>query len=121
MALPKKMLSLDLSNLERISRGDQTSYLKYLRQFKELIPERVLQLKKMMQDGDRKGIRQCLHKMSPQLEFFGINEAVTLKHRLELEYDSLPHDELNSMLDQLMSKIDQSQVEIDEVIAKNVG
>ena len=121
MALPQKICSLDLSNLERISRGDQSSYLKYLRQFKELIPERVDQLKKMIQDGDRKGIRHYLHKMSPQLEFFGIHEAVNLKHRLELEYNSLPQHELDSMLDQLMSKIDQSQVEIDQVIAKTLS
>lgn len=114
------MLSLDLTNLERITRGNQSSQLKYLIQFKELIPERVSQLRKMMEEGDRKGIRQCLHKMSPQLEFFGVNDAVILKHRLELEYDSFPQEEMDAMLRQLLYKIDQSYREIDEVIAKHV-
>nr|WP_255552021.1 Hpt domain-containing protein [Roseivirga sp. E12] len=114
------MLNLDLTNLERITRGNQSSLLKYLRQFKELIPERVSQLRQMIKEKDRKGIRQCLHKMSPQLEFFGVNDAVVLKHRLELEYDSFPQEEMEAMLEQLLDKIDQSYLEIDKVIAKHV-
>lgn len=74
----------------------------------------------MMKDKDRKGIRQCLHTMSPQLEFFGINDAVTLKYRLELEYESFPQEEMNAMLERLLTKIDKSSLEIDEAIAKHV-
>lgn len=80
---------IDLDNLINISRGDKGRMERYLRQFQELIPGRVTYLKKYLKENDRKMIRQTLHQMSPQLQFFGIPDVVQPVRRLEFEFPSL--------------------------------
>ena len=65
MDLSAKMEYINLENLVNFSRGDDARILKYLIQFKELIPERIEQLQQALNNEDRKLVRQFLHKMSP--------------------------------------------------------
>jgi len=88
----------DLNNVITISRGDSFHMLKYLEQFKELIPERLIDVRNALDLHDRILIRQLLHKMSPQLQFFGIKDVSIPIQRLEFEYESMPFIELEMLL-----------------------
>lgn len=109
---------LDLQNLISISRGDQSRMLKYLNQFMELIPQRIKNLEEYLIVKDRKMIRQTLHQMSPQLQFFGIPEVVPPIRRLEHEYETMPFEELVSLVKKILIKLDGAIKEI-ELILKN--
>lgn len=107
---------LNLQNLESISRGDSERMLKYLKQFQELIPERMSQLKEALSKDDRLGIRQIVHKMSPQLQFFGIQNIIVPVQRLEYEYDSMSYLELEVLINDIISKLEGSLSEISNII-----
>ncbi|MFK7776309.1 MAG: hypothetical protein AB8F94_29575 [Saprospiraceae bacterium] len=106
-------------NLINISRGDKNRMERYLRQFQELIPARVEDLKKHLNDNDRKMIRQTLHQMSPQLQFFGIQNVVVPIRRLEFEYQTMPLDDLEILINGILEKLDGACGEVDSIIEKN--
>ena len=86
-------------DLIKISRGDDKIIHKYLLQFQELIPQRIVSLKESLKAEDRKQVRQLLHQMSPQIQFFGIIELVKPIRRLELDYDTMPIEELKTLVE----------------------
>ena len=97
---------IDPQNLINISREDKNRMERYLRQFQELIPARVEDLKKYIEGNDRKMIRQTLHQMSPQLQFFGIQNVVEPIRRLEFEYQTIPFDDLEKLINRILEKLD---------------
>lgn len=107
---------LNLQNLESIARGDSERMLKYLKQFQELIPERLEQLKVALTNDDRIGIRQILHKMSPQLQFFGIEAIIVPIQRLEYDYDTMPYLEIEVLVNDIIYKLEGSLSEISNII-----
>ncbi|TYA54772.1 Hpt domain-containing protein [Formosa maritima] len=107
---------INLKNIVSISRGDSGRMLKYLKQFQELIPERLEQLKDALAENDRRQIRQILHKMSPQLQFFGIQDVVNPIQRLEMEYESMPLFELNVLVNDLIYKLEGAISEVTKTI-----
>ena len=109
---------IDPQNLVSISRGDKERMLKYLNQFLELIPPRIEKLKESLAAEDRKMIRQTLHQMSPQLQFFGIPGVLTPIQRLEHEYGTMPLEELESMVNDMLVKLEGANLEV-ETILKN--
>lgn len=109
---------IDLQNLISLSRGDKGRMLKYLNQFQELIPERVGELKEHLEERNRKMIRQVLHKMSPQLQFFGVPDVLTPIRRLEHEYETMPMEELTNIVYDLIGKLEGANSEV-EMIIKN--
>jgi len=62
--------SINPDELIKLSRGDKAVIYKYLKQFQKLIPQRIESLEENLKVGDRKKVRQILHQMSPQLQFF---------------------------------------------------
>jgi HPt (histidine-containing phosphotransfer) domain-containing protein len=107
---------IDPQNLIAISRGDKNRMLKYLNQFQELIPQRIENLKEHLQTEDRKKIRQILHQMSPQLQFFGIPEVVDPIRALELEYETMPIEDLKSLVTDILIKLDHASKEVEQVL-----
>lgn len=112
---------IDPQNLLNISRGDKNRMERYLRQFQELIPTRIDDLKKYQKNKDRKMIRQTLHQMSPQLQFFGIQGVVDPIRRLEFEYQTIPLEELKFLIDRILEKLDGACGEVDSIIEDNFG
>ncbi|WP_415372497.1 hypothetical protein [Patiriisocius sp. Uisw_047] len=55
-----------------------------------------------MKVGDRKKTRQLLHQMSPQLQFFGIKDIVQPNRRLDLESETMPFEDLSSLVDDIL-------------------
>lgn len=108
---------IDPQNLINISRGDQKRMERYLRQFQELIPSRVSELKKFLKVDDRKKIRQTLHQMSPQLQFFGIPDIIAPVRRLEFEYETMPSEELGILVNDILEKLDAACKEVDSILA----
>ena len=106
-------------NLIAISRGDKNRMLKYLNQFQELIPQRIENLKEHLQAEDRKMIRQILHQMSPQLQFFGIPGVVIPIKRLEHEYETMPIENLKMLVNDILVKLDYANKEVEQVLKKN--
>lgn len=111
-----QMRYINLENLENISRGDDKRLLKYLIQFRELIPERTAQLQNALQLADRVLIRQILHKMSPQLQFFGITNVVDPIQRLECEYQTMTIDELNTLVTKILVTLEKALIEVSQLI-----
>lgn len=107
---------INLENVVNISRGDSDRMLKYLKQFQELIPERLIQLKEALNQDDRKQIRQIIHKMSPQLQFFGIQNIILPIQRLEFEYESMPFFELQALGNDIIYKLEGATKEVSKII-----
>ncbi len=105
--------------LIHISRGDHKVIFKYLNQFKELIPQRIESLEKSLKSEDRKSVRQILHQMSPQLQFFGIKDIVSPIRRLEHEYETIPIKELNTLVDSILIKLNLAIKDVDLTLKEN--
>ena len=110
---------IDLQNVISISRGDRGRMMKYLNQFLELIPPRIESLISSLEADDRKMIRQILHQMSPQLQFFGIPGVLTPIRRLEHEYETMPLAELSTLVHDLLQKLDGASQEVSLVLKNN--
>ena len=107
---------IDLKNVLTISRGDNERILKYLNQFKELIPDRLYLLKQALFLEDRTQIRQVLHKMSPQLQFFGIQGITTPVQRLEFEYKTMPFSEMEVLVNNIITNLEEALLEVKATI-----
>jgi len=105
--------------LINISRGDKNRMLKYLYQFQALIPVRIEALKESLKAEDRKMVRQILHQMTPQLQFFGIEDVVPSIKKLELEYATMPFEDLNSLVDNILSKLNLAIKDVDSILKDN--
>jgi len=110
---------IGLETLIRFSRSDKNKMYKYLFQFQELIPLRVIRLKESLEDEDRKMIRQILHQMSPQLQFFEILNVAEPIRRLEYEYETMPIEDLKSLVNDILIKLDRAIKEIGKVLKNN--
>ncbi|WP_296313731.1 hypothetical protein [Winogradskyella sp. UBA3174] len=106
-------------DLINISRGDDKIIHKYLLQFQELIPQRIESLKENLKVEDRKQIRQLLHQMSPQIQFFGIMDLVKPIRRLELDYDTMPIKELNALVETVITKLNLALDDVHLAIKDN--
>ena len=105
--------------LIHFSRGDNDIIYKYLHQFKELIPPRIKGLEESLKTIDRKKLRQVLHQMSPQLQFFGISDLVQPIRRLGLEYEIMPLHDLISLVNNVINKLKMALKEVDLVLEEN--
>ncbi len=88
-------------------------------QFQELIPQRIESLKENLKAEDRKQIRQLLHQMSPQIQFFGIIELVKPIRRLELDYDTMPIEELNTLVATVIIKLNLAIKDVHLTLKEN--
>jgi len=111
--------TINLDELISFSRGDKNVIHKYLKQFSSLIPGRIDSLKEQLKAEDRKRVRQILHQMSPQLQFFGIDGVVTPIRRLEHEYETMPLDELKQIVANIINKLYLATKEVDMVLNEN--
>ncbi|MCD2259139.1 hypothetical protein [Psychroserpens luteolus] len=106
-------------DLINIARGDHKIIYKYLIQFQELIPQRIHSLKAHLKAEDRKQVRQLLHQMSPQIQFFGINDLVNPIRRLELEYETMPIEELCTLVETVIIKLNLALKDVHLAINEN--
>ena len=105
--------------LIHLSRGDKRMIRKYLIQFQELIPQRINSLKESLKARDRKHIRQLLHQMSPQIQFFGIIDLVEPIRRLEVDYKTMPLEDLNTLVDTVIIKLTLALSEVHITLKEN--
>ncbi|UJH67365.1 hypothetical protein [Allomuricauda sp. SCSIO 65647] len=114
--MKQKTKYVDLSNVLSISRGDDERILKYLDQFNQLIPERMIELQRAIDNQNRLKIRQIVHQMGPQIQFFGISSIVPLVQQLELEYETIPIKDLNDHVVQIMAILEKALAEVSQLI-----
>lgn len=119
MDLKKKLLYIDLDNLISISNGNTDRMLKYLEQFNTLIPKRLYYLNQALLKDDREQLRQIMHKMSPQLQFFGIQDIIQPIQRMEYEYNTMPEKELKNLVNDIITKLEGALKEVKEIINSN--
>ena len=110
---------IDPQNLIEVSHGDKGRLLKYLNRFQELIPKRIEKLQQSLEAKDRKMIRQTVHQMSPQLQFFGIRNTETFVRRLEFEYETMSFEQLNLLVNDFLDKLEGVQEEVAMIIKSN--
>ncbi len=117
--MPKepKTKYVNLKNVLQITRGDSDKLFRYLIQFKILVSERLMELKSHIQQNNRAEIRQILHNMRPQLQFFEMSDVVPLITRLELEYDTISARELMKSGESIIFIIENALEEIEKLIA----
>ena len=109
---------LDIHHLIKISRGDKNRMLKYLDQFQALIPQRIKDLEEALQLEHRSQIQELLHQMLPQIHFFGIPKVLPSIEKIELEYQSIPMPEMNSMVLAIIRNLNQAIAEADKFTQK---
>lgn len=105
--------------LIQISRGDEQIIHKYLEQFQKLIPQRIENLKESLKMQDRKQVRQLLHQMSPQLQFFGIPDIIQPMRRLEHEYETMPIAELQDLINTILVKLNLAIIDVSITLKEN--
>lgn len=110
---------IDPQHLIEISHGDKNRLLKYLNRFQELIPNRIEKLQQALEAEDRNMIRKTVHQMSPQLQFFGIRDVETIVRRLEFEYQSLPIEELELLVQAFLGKLEDVREEVSMILTLN--
>jgi HPt (histidine-containing phosphotransfer) domain-containing protein len=116
-----EMTCIDLSHLQAVSRGDSAVVLRYLHQFQQLIPDRAQQLRDALERGDRQQIRHVIHKMSPQLQFFGVPDILTPIRRLESDYAVMPLPELERLVTHILTKLEVALTEVTRLIDSRFG
>jgi len=119
MNIKGKTTTINLDELISFSRGDKKIIQKYLTQFSKLIPGRIESLNEQLQTQDRKKLRQLLHQMSPQLQFFGIKDLVQPIRRLEHEYQTMPYGELYDLVEKILVKLNLALIDIDLILKEN--
>ena len=117
MNLKYKPSIIDLSNLLQHARGDEKVIYRYLNQFRELVPPRLVALRQSMRAEDRLMVRQTLHKMNPQLQFFQVKGVIRPIQRLESEYLDLPMPELKRMVNNILLTLEKALAEVEAVLA----
>jgi HPt (histidine-containing phosphotransfer) domain-containing protein len=110
---------IDPKGLIQIARGNNQRIQKYLNQFLELIPQRIEGLKIAIQQEDRKTTRQLLHQMSPQLQFFGVMQVIPSIKRLEKEYEIIPIEELKTIVQEILSILEEACEEVSGILKTN--
>jgi len=109
------MKYIDSTQLVQIARGDKERMLKYLTQFEELIPQRIEHLKERLAEEDRRSVRQILHQMSPQLQFFGIPDVVEPIQNLATQYETIPISELHELVLFIIHQLEHAMEEIQQL------
>ncbi|MEM1283266.1 MAG: Hpt domain-containing protein [Bacteroidota bacterium] len=107
---------IDLKNIKQVSRGNKDRMEKYLRQFASLIPERTEMIREALDSKDRAQVRQLIHKMSPQIQFFGMDEVVELKNQLEMGYLKMDFQDLENMVNRLLEQLSMALVEVNDLL-----
>ena len=69
-------------------------------------------LKNALDDKNFIAIRQEVHKMSPQAEFFGIHQVVKLKRVMEMDEQIYPDAQLVNMILHIICILQQATEEI---------
>ena len=100
----------------QLARGDKNKMYKYLNQFRTLIPERIAALKKSLQAEDRTLIRQILHKMSPQLQFFGVPNVVQPIKKLEETYQTMSMKALKQLVQKILITLQKAWEEVVRIL-----
>lgn len=90
---------------------------KYLQQFQQLIPPKVALLKQALAQQDRQTVRQVLHNICPQLQFFGIPGVVPPIRQITSDFQSMDWDELQGMAAEIMEKLEEALEEVADVLA----
>lgn len=118
--MQKHTLNINLEGLNKLCKGNETKKLKYLKQFLEMIPLSIQKLKHTTEKGDRSETLKELHFMSPQLVFFGINDASVLLKR-EKKNEDLSFEMLKHQIDIDIIKIEKVLIEVESIIEKKTN
>ncbi len=108
---------VNLTNVEQIARGDQAKYLKYLKQFEELVELRVVDLKKALADKDREQVIRVVHGMKPQVLFFEVKDSAQPMNAIETQGLEMLWEEMNAYCQLLIERLELAVTEIKSVIS----
>lgn len=112
-------IHVDLSNILEIARGDQDRFLKYLRQFVELVPVRCTLMQDAVGQRDRERIRAVVHSMKPQVLFFGVKGVAAPIESIENEFESMPIEHLNELVRGMLQQFTSAAKEIDAILTEH--
>lgn len=102
---------LDLLEVTQIAQNDNERLLRYLNQFNDLVPKRVNNLKMALAAEDRFKLRQILHQMHPQLQFFGVPDVTSQIHTIEESYETMELESLKTMVHHIIHQLKHACIE----------
>ena len=103
-------------NIDKISRGKAKVVKKYLLQFQQLIPPKIKLLREGLAKEDRHAVRQILHNISPQLQFFDVPDVVPSIKQIASSYQSMPWSDIEEMGEEIMNILENAAREVDQVL-----
>ena len=109
---------IDLSRVEKLTKGDPVKMQRYLHQFLELIPEKIDELKTLQINENREKIRELIHHIGPHLVYFGVPEVNETLKFIESNINTIPFSELRIILNKLLFNINKAIEEISNIAAK---
>jgi CheY-like chemotaxis protein/HPt (histidine-containing phosphotransfer) domain-containing protein len=92
---------VSFKQLYEICGDDLRARRDYLLQFLELVPARLKNLKRSLEENNRPAVRLAAHKLKPQLGFFGMRAEELLANRIETKAQKLSYDDMQLLIAQL--------------------
>ncbi len=107
---------IGLSQLEQITRGSAERKQRYLRQFLQLVPKRVEKVQEAMSQKDRALIRQTLHSMRPQLQFFEVPWVDQPIQEMEFTYETMEWEKMEQLTEKILHQLAEACKEVESLI-----
>lgn len=106
-------------NLERLMAMGQDRHglvERYLRQFLELVPQRVESLELAIAQKEFESARLIIHQMKPQLHFFGLPIQWAALENIPNLIESKKHEVLIDLFKELKTTLNNSVLEVESLI-----
>ncbi len=108
----------DITIVRRRCHGDDSVLIQYLKQFYQLVSERLILLNKAQNLGRRDEIKQLIHTMRPQIQFFGFVKTSTQLEELESSVLTMNSIELAKNLNSITVVLSKHLLEINNHISE---
>ena len=106
---------INLDALNALCKGDKDKKARYLHQFIKMQTPSIKKLKSDLETENRSGVVGEIHFMSPQLQFFGIDDFKDLLRR-EKESPFLQFNELRSRVLEGIDCIEKAMEEVKAIL-----
>ncbi len=107
-------------NVISISRGDKQKMKKYFLQFLELVPPRMNMLKQGIRAKDPQMVRQVVHQMKPQIQFFEVQGMDGPMTQLLQNYQTMPWKQIVSLVKMMLSTLQKACKEVKLILRKGI-
>ena len=91
---------VDLTFLEKFTKGDTTKMQRYISLYLEVAPKTFTEMQKNLKDKDWNQLRINAHSLKPQTEFMGITTLKNVLIKIEESVNSAQVDKIENLVEE---------------------